>query len=127
MRLNILSNILTFIFISLKFGPMNWICPTNWICPMNLILCHVLLTSACCEDSNIYGLENTLCIRDLTAVDSIHSTSPADHTYHTRTPDSVKVPHKILCIDNHVGKSSSIGEEPAPQGSSTIGTSATSN
>ena len=87
------------------------------------LLLHVPLTSACCEDSNIYGLENTLSIRDLTVVDTIHTTSPPDHTHHTRTSNSVKVPHKMLCIDNHVGKPSSIGKEPVPQDSSTIGTS----
>ena len=56
-------------------------------------LCYMHpLTSTCCIHSNVYGLGDIHYIRDLTAVDSILSTSPAVHMYYHLTSCSVEVP-----------------------------------
>ena len=73
------------------------------------IALHILLTGACCVDSNIYSLGKIHCIRYLTMVDSCHTTSPAIHKYYHLISDSVEVP-RYACT----GNSSSIGEEPVP-------------
>ena len=84
----------------------------------NQILLHLLLTSTYCVHSNVYGLINTCCIRYHTPVDSIYSTSSANHTYQTRTcvSISVEVPDKTSSIDIKVGNCSPIGEEPVSSG-----------
>ena len=71
---------------------------------------HVSLTTACCVHSNVYGLINTCCIRYLTVIDSIHSTSPPVHIYHTLTSESVELPHLT-----HVDNPSSIRVVPVTQ------------
>ena len=70
---------------------------------------HILLTSTCIVYSNVYALVNS-CIGYLTVVDSVHSTSPPDHTYHTRTSVSVEVP-----LLTTVRNSSTIGVVPVTQ------------
>ena len=82
---------------------------SNWIHSNFKLHFHILLTSACCVDSNIYGLGKIHCIKYLTMVDSCHSTSPAMHKYYHLTSGSVEVP-QCTCTEN----SSSIGEEPVP-------------
>ena len=62
--------------------------------------------------SNVYGLDNTHCIRYLTAVDSLCSSSPAVHMYHHVTSCSVKVPQATTARN-----STSIGEVPVPYNS----------
>ena len=73
----------------------------------NLLLLHVLLTSACCVHSNVYGLINTCCIRYHTVVDSSHSTSPPVQNFYFPTRGSVDIP-----LVTTARNSSSIGEEP---------------
>ena len=82
---------------------------------------YVALTSACCVHSNVQILNDTCCIRYLTTVDSIHSTSPAEHTYHTRASRSVEVP-----LVTTASNPSSIWEEPVPYGATSMRRSATS-
>ena len=53
---------------------------------------HVTVTLTSCVHSNVYRLINTHCIRYLTAVDPIFSTSPPVHTYHHFTSGAVDVP-----------------------------------
>ena len=84
---------------------------SNWIHSNFKLHFHILLTGVCCVDSNIYSLGKIHCIRYLTLVDSCHSTSPAIHKYYHLISDSVEVP---LCACT--GNSSSIGEEPVPNG-----------
>ena len=83
---------------------------------------HVLLTSACWVHSNVFGLVNIHCIRYLTAVDPLFSTSSALQMYHHLTSGSVEIP-----LGTWTGNSSSIGEEPVPYGRLTIRLSATSS
>ena len=68
------------------------------------------LTSACVVHSNVDGLANIHCIRYFTAVDPIHSTFIAVHTYHHTTSASVEIPVVPL-----TGNSSSIWVEPVPK------------
>ena len=70
---------------------------------------HVPLT--CCVYSNIYGLGDIHCIRYLTAVDSILSTSPPVQKYRHITSCSVEVP-----MFTTARNSSSIGKEPVSSG-----------
>ena len=65
------------------------------------------LTTACCVQSNVYGLGNIQWIRYLTAVDPLLSTSSTAQTYHHLTSGSIEIP---LCITAE--NSSSIGKEP---------------
>ena len=68
----------------------------------------VLLTSAFCVHSNVYGLGDIQCIRYLTVVDSILThTAYSVQTYHHMTSCSVKVPNTITARNP-----TSIGEEP---------------
>ena len=85
---------------------------------------HIPLTSVCCVHSNIYHLDNIKCIRYLTVVYPILSTSHPLQKYHTLTSGSVKAP-----LHTNARNSSSIGEEPVPYHRSItiISTSATSN
>ena len=71
-------------------------------------MCWKWLTSSIVH-SNVYGLDNILCIRYLTAVDSLCSTSSALQAYHHATSGSMKVP-----LVTTARNSSSIGEEPVP-------------
>ena len=68
---------------------------------------NATLTTVCCVHSNVYGPINTCCIRYHTVIDSIHSTSPPVHAYHTLTSVSVELPH-VKRVDN----SRSIGVVP---------------
>ena len=99
---------------------------------LEIALSHELLTSACCVDSNIYGLGKIHCIRYITVIDSCHTTSPAIHKYYHLISGSVEVPTCANCIFNNcTGNSSFIGEEPVPNGrpdfTSSIRRSATSS
>ena len=78
-----------------------------WQCSRRNV--HVPLTSACCVYSNIYGLSDIHCIRYLTVVNSIHSTSPPVQKYHHMISGSVHVP-----VSSTTTNSSSIGEVPVP-------------
>ena len=71
----------------------------------NSIMLHIPLTSLCCVHSNVYCLSDIHCIKYLTMVYSIHSTSPALH-----------FPMYVVEIppNNLAGNSSFIGEEPVP-------------
>ena len=71
-------------------------------------MCWKWLTNSIVH-SNVYGLYNILCIRYLTAVDSLLSTSSALQAYRHVTSCSVKVP-----VVTTARNSSSIGEEPVP-------------
>ena len=72
---------------------------------------YVLLTSVCCIHSNVHGLGNIHCIRYLTAVDSIHSTSSAVHIYFT--PIITSIPSVVEIPLNSLARNpSSIGEKP---------------
>ena len=66
------------------------------------------LTSACVVHSNVYGLANFHCIRYLTTVDPIHSTSFTMHKHHHLTSASVEIP-----LSMWIGNSGSVGVEPA--------------
>ena len=85
---------------------------------------NATLTTVCCVHPNVHGLVNTCCIRYHTTVDSVHSTSPPVHAYHTLTSVSVEVPHDILSIvaNNNVKRvdnSRSIGVVSVTQDTST--------
>ena len=69
------------------------------------------LTTACCVQSNVYGLHNIHWVRYITAVDPFHSTSSTVQKYHTLTSGSVEI-QKV----NYTRNSSSIWKEPAPDG-----------
>ena len=73
-------------------------------------MCWKWLTSSIVH-ANVYGLDNMLCIRYLTAVGSLLSTSSALQAYHHVTSGSVKVPAATTARN-----SSSIGKEPVPFG-----------
>ena len=75
------------------------------------------LTSACVVHSNVYGLANIHCIRYLTAVDPIHSTSPTMHKHHHLTFASVEIPLALF-----IGNSGSIWVGPVPQNIGTVAT-----
>ena len=79
-----------------------------------MLMCWKWLTSSIIH-SNVYGLDNILCIRYLTAVDSLRSTSSAVQAYHHVTSGSVKVP-----VASSARNSSSIGEKPVPYSTSHI-------
>ena len=88
---------------------------SNWLYSNFKLHFHILLTSACCVDSNIYSLGKIHCIKYLTMVDSCHSTCPAMHKYYHLISGSVEVPLCASCIFNNcTGNSSFIGEEPVP-------------
>ena len=72
---------------------------------------YVLLTSACWVHSNVYGLRNIHCIRYVTAIDPIHSTSYALHKYHHLTSGSVEVPVCPFTMSINPGF---VGEKPIP-------------
>ena len=85
----------------------------------------ILLTCACIVNSNVYGLGDFHCIRYLTAVDSIRTTSPPVQKYHHMTSGSVEVP--LLTTTRN---STSIREVPVPYSrsiSTSIRMSATSS
>ena len=75
----------------------------------------MLTISVCTVHPYIHGLDNIHCVRYLTAIDSLRSTSPAVQKYHHATSCSVKV-HPATSARN----SRSIGEEPVPYGILTI-------
>ena len=79
-----------------------------------MIMCWKWLTSSIVH-SNVYGLGNVHCVRYLTAVDSVHSTSSAVQAYHHVTSCSVKVP-VVTTARNY----SSIGEKPVPSSTAHI-------
>ena len=72
---------------------------------------HVLLTSACCVHSNVYGLSNIRCIMYHTVVDSIFSTFPPVQTQKHLTSCSVKVP-----VHSTAKNPSSVRKIPVPKG-----------
>ena len=82
-----------------------WISPT---CNISTAEQDWPLTSACWEHSNVYGPDNTHCIRYLTAVDPFHSISSVVHTYHHLTSGS----EDIKLLFGFTGYCSSIGKEP---------------
>ena len=85
-----------------------------WNCNTTIVVWlqqHVPLTSACWVHSNVYGLGNIHCIRYLTAVGPLLSTSFALQTYIHLTSGSVEVQ-----LASWTKNSSSIGEEPVPYG-----------
>ena len=69
----------------------------------------MLTISVCTVHPYIHGLDNIHCVRYLTAVDSLYSTSSAVQKYHHVTSCSLKV-H----LATNARNSSSIGEEPVP-------------
>ena len=73
----------------------------------NPILLHLLLTSAYCVHSNVYGLINTCCFRYHTVIDPIHSTSPMVQVLYFPSCGSVDIQ-----LVTSTRNSSSIGEEP---------------
>ena len=77
---------------------------------LRIPMCWKWLTNSIVH-SNVYGLNNILCIGYLTAVGSLLSTSSALQAYHHVTSCSVKVP-----VVTTARNSSSIGEEPVPSG-----------
>ena len=72
------------------------------------------LTSACVVHSNVYGLANFHCIRYLTVVDPILSSSPTMHKHHHITSGSVEIPL--------TANSGSIRVGPVPQSIGTVAT-----
>ena len=78
----------------------------------------LLLTSACCVHSNVYGLGDILCIRYLTAVDSILTpTASSVQIYHHMISCPVEVPFAIIARNP-----SSIGGVPVSQVRPTLAT-----
>ena len=73
-------------------------------------MCWKWLTNSIVH-TNVYNLSNILCVRYLTAVGSLHSTSSALQVYHHVTSGSVKVP-----VVTTARNSSSVGEVPVPTG-----------
>ena len=73
-------------------------------------MCWKWLTNSIVH-ANVYGLYNIHCIRYLTAVGSLHSTSSALQAYHHVASVSVKAP-----VVTTARNSSSIGEVPVPIG-----------
>ena len=67
------------------------------------------LTTVCVVHSNVYGLGNIPCIRYLTVVDPLLSTSSAVHTYHRLISGSVDF-RIVMSAEN----SSSIRKVPVP-------------
>ena len=86
------------------YNSMNETGATQSLSLTSLSVCSIV-------HSNVYGLGDTHCIRYHTTVDSFLSTSPPLQTYYTLTSCSVEVP-----LDITGRNSSSIGEEPVPQG-----------
>ena len=78
----------------------------------NYVYLYITLTNTCCVHSNVYGLGNIRWIRYLTAVDPLHSTSSAVHTYHHFSSGSVEIPVWICSLTRN---NSSIGKEPVPK------------
>ena len=77
---------------------------------LRIPMCWKWLTNSIVH-SNVYGLDNILWIRYLTAVGSLLSTSSALQAYYHVTSCSVKVP-----VVTTARNSSSIGKEPVPFG-----------